>query len=100
MNRHNHKKVKEMVRTILTECRAARESYDVLYTEYLKRVNPHLVTAPFYATMNNKSIPSYQSVARASRAIKNEMPWLRETEHNKAKREEIEESYFMEYSRI
>lgn len=100
MNRHNHKDVRKRVLRILQEVPAARESYDVLYVEFLKTIDPGLADQPFYMTMTNTQIPSYQSVERTSRHIKKEYEELRESADNKAKRDEIEQSYMMEYGRF
>jgi len=101
MDRHNHKEVQARVQRILEDVPSARESYDILYIEFVRDINPELTTRPFYMTMAYTLIPSYQSVARASRHVKKICPWLKESEANKGKREEIEQSYFLEYgSRI
>lgn len=97
MDRHNHKDVRCRVQRILEDIPMARKSYDILYIEFVKDINPDLANRPFYMTMANTLIPSYQSVARASRHVKKICPWLKESEQNRGKREEIEQSYFLEY---
>lgn len=99
MDRHNHRFVRGRVNEILERVPAARESYDILYTEFIKTIDPSLIERPFYETMTNTQIPSFQSVARASRRVKQECPWLKESIENRGKREQIEESYYMEYGR-
>lgn len=98
-NRHNHKEVKKRVLMLLEKIPATRESYDILYLEYIKSINPLAVNQPFCVTMLDRSYPSFQSVARASRAIKQEREDLRETAENAKARKAIEDSYFEEYAR-
>lgn len=99
MNRHNHADIQGRVRMILETVPQARASYDILYVEFMKEVAPEMVGMPFYIAMVNTNVPSYQSVARASRHIKKECEWLRETPENKRHRDEIEQSYIEEYGK-
>ena len=98
-DRHRHHEVKETVEFLLTTIPRTRESYDVLYVEYLRQIDPSVVLMPFEMVMRNTAFPSYQSIARASRAIKHEKPELRETEANAEARADIEASYECEYGR-
>ena len=96
-DRHRHHEVKQTVEFLLTTIPSTRESYDVLYVEYLRQIDPNVVLMPFEMVMKNTAFPSYQSVARASRAIKRENPDLRETEANSEARTEIEAEYEVVY---
>ena len=99
MERHKHKDVKVIVEHLLTTIPETRESYDVLYVEYIRAIDPDAITRPFCITMTNSSFPSFQSVARASRAIKAACPWLRESDSNHEVRKDIEASYWLESGR-
>ena len=98
-DRHRHHEVKEKVKYLLETKPQTRESYDVLYVEIIRLINPDAVYKPFYSVLTNTFYPSYQSVARASRALKREFPDLRETEENQKARQDIEAEYELHYGR-
>ena len=96
-NRHNHKEVQKRVQKLLEEKPATRLSYDYLYIEFIRDIDPDAVYKPFCNVMLNLTYPSYQSIARASRFIKRKCPWLKEPEENTMARQEIENGYYFEY---
>lgn len=98
-NRHNHKEVQSRVQRLLETIPATRQSYDTLYMEYIRDINPEAVDRPFRVVILDTTFPSFQSIARASRFIKHKCPWLKETEDNTEARTEIEAGYHVEYGK-
>ena len=81
------------VREILTNKPYTRNSDRDLYCAYLAKFDPSVLRAPFVIVMQNKDLPSIESVGRARRKVQELYPELRADANVEAFREVREEEY-------
>ena len=95
-------KTSDIVKNILEEKPATRDSDDLLYFEVCKELCPHVLDyklGDVLLTFNDYDIPRYESVGRARRKIQSENPWLGSSEKVKGWRTDNEGKY-REYSQM
>lgn len=85
-----------IVKSVLINHPAARNSDDMLYYFVCREINPQCVDAPFISVIlsrKNYGIPGFETVRRTRQKIQAEFPELAATERIKAARKEKEAEY-------
>lgn len=91
----------KIVKEILTESEAARNSDTALYIKVCERLNPAVLWQPFLdvvVTLKENGLPPFETVRRTRQKIQEKCPELAGSERVTALREEKEE-VFREYAR-
>lgn len=97
----NIKRTSDIVKRVLEEVPATRNSNDLLYVNVCNRINPAVCTYQFNLVLLHRkdfNIPPYESVMRARRKICNQFPELRGTEDIEAYRK-LNEEIVKDYAR-
>jgi len=95
------KNTTKIVKEILTESEAARNSDTVLYIRVCEKLNPAVLWHPFLdviVTLKENGLPPFETVSRARRKIQAKHPELAGSERVTVARAEKEE-VFREYAR-
>lgn len=89
-------KTSDLIKNILEEKPATRDSDDLLYFEVCKELCPYVLDnklGDVLLTFNDYDLPRYESVGRARRKIQSENPWLVSSEKVRSWRTDNEEKY-------
>ncbi len=87
---------KALVKTILEENKATRNSDMLLYYEVCKRLNESALEAPFafvILKLDKFNLPPFESVRRARQKLQEKCPWLAASEEVEMFRDENEEAF-------
>lgn len=95
------KTLKDMVRQVLIQEPATRNSDDILYYRICEKINKGCINLPFCQVIVNRKdfgIPSFESVRRTRQKIQAECPELSSNEEVKSMRS-TNEKIFREFAR-
>ena len=94
------RRTSKIVKEILTESEAARNSDTALYIKVCEKLNPSVLWQPFLdvvVTLKENGLPPFETVRRTRQKIQAEHPELAGSERVSAFREELEKD-FREYA--
>lgn len=95
------KNTTKIVKEVLTNCPAARNSDDVLISVVCKRINPLCAGLSFDTVLSNRKslgLPVFETIRRTGQKVRAKYPELAGTGNVEAQRE-LNEQIFREYAK-
>lgn len=91
--RWKRSEVRNLVTPILESMPFTRYSYDALYVEVIRKLDASALYKPFYLVICDERFPSYMSVSRICRKIKENNPELKADDDVEACKEILEQDW-------